>query len=79
MPVLFTPVRMTVKISNYNTLRAEVDTLRARYRTLQRETTEKDHQLASLQVLAREVHSFSPAAMDASVAGTGFLIFAASG
>lgn len=48
-------VRMTVKISNYNNLRAEVDTLRAKVKALKAEKTEKDHQLASLQLLAREV------------------------
>src|ERR687886_447267 len=48
-------LRMTVKIANYNTLRSEVDTLRARVRALNAEKTEKDHQLASLQLLAREV------------------------
>ncbi len=48
-------VRMTLKVSNYNSLRQEVGILRARYEALQRETDEKDHQLASLQVLANEV------------------------
>src|SRR5262252_2485557 len=48
-------VRMTWKVSNYNSLRHEVDTLRQRYQALQRESNEKDHQLASLQLLASEV------------------------
>jgi murein DD-endopeptidase MepM/ murein hydrolase activator NlpD len=48
-------VRMTVKVSNYNALRHEVELLRQRYQTLQRETKEKDHQLASFQTLASEV------------------------
>ena len=48
-------LRMTMKVSNYNSLRQEVRMLRARYEALQREKDEKDHQLASLQVLANEV------------------------
>jgi murein DD-endopeptidase MepM/ murein hydrolase activator NlpD len=48
-------LRMTLKISNYNSLRQEVGMLRARYEALRREKDEKDHQLASLQVLANEV------------------------
>jgi len=48
-------LRMSWKVSNYNALRHEVETLRHRYQTLQRETNEKDHQLASLQLLASEV------------------------
>lgn len=48
-------VRMAWKISNYNVLRAEVDTLRTRYQTLQKESNQKSEQLASLQLLANEV------------------------
>lgn len=47
--------RMTWKVSNYNSLRQEVDTLRARYQALQRESNQKSEQLASLQMLANEV------------------------
>lgn len=48
-------VRMTLKVANYNSLRQEVGLLRARYQALQRENSEKDHELASLQILANEV------------------------
>jgi murein DD-endopeptidase MepM/ murein hydrolase activator NlpD len=47
--------RMTLKVSAYNSLREEVDTLRARYQALQRESNQKSEQLASLQLLANEV------------------------
>jgi murein DD-endopeptidase MepM/ murein hydrolase activator NlpD len=48
-------LRMTWKISNYNTLRSEVDVLRNKYRALQRENDQKQEQLASLQMMATEV------------------------
>lgn len=48
-------VRMALKVSNYNNLRKEVDTLRARYQRLERESKQKGVQLASLQLLANEV------------------------
>jgi len=48
-------VRMTWKVANYNSLRAEVDTLKARYQRLEKESTQKGVQLASLQLLASEV------------------------
>jgi murein DD-endopeptidase MepM/ murein hydrolase activator NlpD len=48
-------LRMTWKVSNYNSLRHEVDTLRNRYQALQRESNQKSEQLASLQLLANEV------------------------
>jgi murein DD-endopeptidase MepM/ murein hydrolase activator NlpD len=48
-------LRMTLKVSHYNSLRQEVGMLRERYQALRREKDEKDHQLASLQVLANEV------------------------
>ncbi len=48
-------LRMTWKVSNYNTLRTEVDTLRHEYKALQRENDQKDAQLAELQLLASEV------------------------
>src|SRR5260370_5065948 len=48
-------VRMTLKVSNYNSLRQEVDNLRARYYRLDKESQKTDQQLASLQMLATEV------------------------
>ena len=48
-------LRMTWKVSNYNSLRQEVETLRSRYQALQRESNQKSEQLASLQLLANEV------------------------
>jgi murein DD-endopeptidase MepM/ murein hydrolase activator NlpD len=48
-------LRMTWKVSNYNTLRTEVDTLRTKYQILQRENSQKQEQLASLQMMASEV------------------------
>jgi murein DD-endopeptidase MepM/ murein hydrolase activator NlpD len=48
-------VRMSWKVSNYNALRTEMDTLRARYQNLQSESKVKDQNLASLQLLASEV------------------------
>ncbi len=48
-------VRMALKVSSYNSLRQEVDTLKFRYKALQKENTQKQEQLASLEVLANEV------------------------
>lgn len=48
-------LRMTWKVSNYNSLRSEVDTLRTKYQVLQRENDQKQEQLASLQLMASEV------------------------
>lgn len=48
-------MRMTWKVANYNSLRAEVETLRDRYQELQREARQTHHQLASFQLLASEV------------------------
>ena len=48
-------LRMTWKVSNYNDLRAQVDSLRNQYQALQRENSEKTEQLASLQMMASEV------------------------
>ncbi len=48
-------LRMTWKVSNYNSLRSEVETLRTQYHTLQRENDQKQEQLASLQLMASEV------------------------
>jgi murein DD-endopeptidase MepM/ murein hydrolase activator NlpD len=48
-------VRMALKVSNYNTLRSEVATLRNQYKELERQNTQKEEQLVSLQVMASEV------------------------
>ena len=48
-------VRMTWKIASYNNLRNEVEVLRARYNSLEKEAKQKGLQLASLQLLASEV------------------------
>jgi murein DD-endopeptidase MepM/ murein hydrolase activator NlpD len=47
--------RMTWKVANYNALKREADSLRARYRNLQRTVNETNVQLASLQTLASEI------------------------
>jgi murein DD-endopeptidase MepM/ murein hydrolase activator NlpD len=48
-------LRMTWKVSNYNSLRSEVDTLRFKYHELEAENSQKQEQLASLQLMASEV------------------------
>lgn len=48
-------VRMTWKVSHYNSLRREVDALRVKYKELQSVTNEKNKQLATLQMFASEV------------------------
>lgn len=48
-------LRMAWKVSHYNQLRDEVETLRGRYTVLEREARLKGVQLASLQLLANEV------------------------
>jgi murein DD-endopeptidase MepM/ murein hydrolase activator NlpD len=47
--------RMVWKVSHYNELRREVETLRTKYQRLESETHQKGVQLASLQLLANEV------------------------
>lgn len=47
--------RMLWKVGQYNTLRAEVETLRDRYSDLQRSAAEQNEQLATLQLFASEV------------------------
>ncbi len=47
--------RMFWKVSNYNSLRAEIDTVRNRYLHLEKEHSEGKQQLATLQVLASEI------------------------
>ncbi len=48
-------LRMTWKVANYNSLRTEVDSLRTKYKELQKVTNQKNEQLASLQMFASEV------------------------
>lgn len=48
-------IRMSWKVSNYNSLRHEVDSLRSRYQALEQEANQKEVQLASLQMMANEV------------------------
>lgn len=47
--------RMAWKVANYNALKREADGLRTRYQTLQKQVTQTNEQLASLQIYAREV------------------------
>ena len=47
--------RMAWKVANYNALRREADTLRTRYQNLQSVVSERNQELASLQMLAKEV------------------------
>jgi murein DD-endopeptidase MepM/ murein hydrolase activator NlpD len=47
--------RMAWKVANYNALKGEADTLRARYRNLEKEVSQTQERLASLQLYAREV------------------------
>jgi len=48
-------LRMSMKVSRYNSLREEVDTLRAKYQELQQVTNQKNEQLATLETFASEV------------------------
>ena len=47
--------RMALKVANYNALRKEADTLRVRYQNLQKQVSQTDQQLASLELYASEV------------------------
>ena len=47
--------RMAWKVANYNSLRQETDSLRARYGTLEKEFDQTTQQLAALQLFASEV------------------------
>ena len=47
--------RMAWKVANYNALKREADSLRSRYQVLQNTVSEKNRQLASLQLYAKEV------------------------
>jgi murein DD-endopeptidase MepM/ murein hydrolase activator NlpD len=46
---------MAWKVGNYNTLRRQADILRVRYQDLQKKVSEKDTQLATLEMYAKEV------------------------
>jgi murein DD-endopeptidase MepM/ murein hydrolase activator NlpD len=48
-------VRMAWKVANYNSLRQEAESLRARYQNLQRAYNQTNQQLAALQLFASEV------------------------
>ena len=47
--------RMAWKVANYNALKREADALRVRYQNLQKEVSQTDKQLASLEIYANEV------------------------
>jgi murein DD-endopeptidase MepM/ murein hydrolase activator NlpD len=47
--------RMALKVADYNSLRQDFDTLRAKYRRLQRTNVQTNEQLAALQLFATEV------------------------
>ena len=47
--------RMAWKVANYNALRREADSLRTRYQNLQKQVSQTNEQLASLEVYAKEV------------------------
>ncbi|HUP03120.1 MAG TPA: M23 family metallopeptidase [Bryobacteraceae bacterium] len=47
--------RMAWKVANYNSLRKEADNIRMRYQDLQQKVSEKDTQLATLEMYAQEV------------------------
>src|SRR5215471_10595207 len=47
--------RMAWKVANYNALKREADSLRARYQSLQKVVSETNVQMASLQFYAKEV------------------------
>src|SRR5260370_34916696 len=53
--MVYSYLRMTWKVANYNSLRDQVNILRTRYQELQRQNEEKGEQLASLQLMAAEV------------------------
>src|SRR6516162_858700 len=47
--------RMAWKVANYNALKREADALRSRYQSLEKLVNQKNDQLASLQLYAKEV------------------------
>lgn len=48
-------VRMAWKVSNYNSLRTQLESLQGRYQQLQKESEERSQQMATLQLFASEV------------------------
>ena len=48
-------LRMSWKVAHYNSLRDEVDSLRLKYRELQKVNSQKNEQLATLETFASEV------------------------
>ncbi len=48
-------MRMVWKVTNYNVLRSEVDSLRARYQKLEKDANQNRQELATLQMFASEV------------------------
>lgn len=48
-------LRMVWKVANYNSLRAEVEALRAKYQNLEKAASQTNQQLATLQLFASEV------------------------
>lgn len=55
MGFLSSYLRMSMKVAHYNSLRQEVDSLRAKYQELQKVTNQKNEQLATLETFANEV------------------------
>lgn len=53
--VVMSYARMVWKVANYNTLRQEVESLRARYQKLEKASAQDQQQLATLQLFASEV------------------------
>ncbi len=47
--------RMASKVANYNALRREAESLRASYQNLQKKVAEKNQELATLEIYAKEV------------------------
>ncbi len=50
-----TYARMAWKVANYNALRREADSIRARYQNLEKQVSETNQQLATLEIFAKEV------------------------
>lgn len=48
-------MRMVWKVTNYNTLRSEVEALRARYQKLEKDANQNKQEMATLQLFASEV------------------------
>src|SRR5260370_30800296 len=52
---LLSYARMTWKVAHYNSLRHEVNSLRAKYRELQKANSQENEQLATLELFASQV------------------------